>query len=424
MLRLMEGMDRMTLNHPLFRFRLLGLFLFAIFLSGCATVYDKPTGLYLTYPGDPTTSITINWVDEVNFGPDLVYFRQKDEGIGLWKKLPAPGHRFDDTDKEVRRVDVKGLTPGAEYEFSLGFASDSRRGAVQRFRTLSQDRSQPIRFIVGGDMYGTLEKLDAMNQRAGKLDPQFIVLGGDLAYANDKKADRWLDWLQSWRRHAVAPDGRLIPMIVAIGNHEVDGGHGKTRQDARQFHSLFWLPENRTFYALDIGGHFSIVILDSGHTQPIDGAQAQWLSQALEQRKRVEHLFVAYHYPAWGTAKSPAGSTDPSTHSRSKLMQKNWCPLFEQYSVAAVFEHDHHAYKRTHPLYQGKPDAARGVLYLGDGAWGVKPRPIKRDGDLPYLARSESKNHLILVNILDDKRTYEAIDVNGKVFDRVEQSGQ
>jgi hypothetical protein len=69
------------------------------------------------------------------------------------------------------------------------------------------------------------EMVDAMNKRAGALDPDFAMLGGDLAYANGVSATRWVDWLQSWMKNCVGKDRRIIPFVIGIGNHEVKGGY-------------------------------------------------------------------------------------------------------------------------------------------------------------------------------------------------------
>ena len=37
--------------------------------------------------------------------------------------------------------------------------------------------------------------------------------------------------------------------------------------------------------------------------------------------------------------------------------------------VDAVFENDHHTYKRTFPIRAGKVDHENGILYLGDGTF-------------------------------------------------------
>jgi hypothetical protein len=55
------------------------------------------------------------------------------------------------------------------------------------------------------------------------------------------------------------------------------------------------------------------------------------------------------------------------------LIREHWCPLFDEYGVQLAFEHHDHAYKRTYPIRKGTVDP-RGVVYLGDGAWGVTVR--------------------------------------------------
>ena len=104
-------------------------------------------------------------------------------------------------------------------------------------------------------------------------------------------------------------------------------------------------------------------------------------------------------------------------------IQKAWCPLFEEHGVDAVFENDHHTYKRTYPLTAGKRDDEKGVVYLGDGAWGTRTRGIgagvKRTR--PFLAHAESTNHLIKVVLGKDRIHYRAITADRRVIDASEQ---
>ena len=154
-------------------------------------------------------------------------------------------------------------------------------------------------------MYGTRAWLDAMNLRAGKEDPLFALLGGDLAYANGSDGGRWRVWLDSWNKCAVAPDGRLIPMVVAIGNHEVKGYQYRPtdapgREDAPFFYSLFSGKSEGANFTVDFGDYLSLVGVDSGHTANV-AAQTQWLGRVLGNRVDVPRQFVCYHRPAWGT---------------------------------------------------------------------------------------------------------------------------
>ena len=106
---------------------------------------------------------------------------------------------------------------------------------------------------------------------------------------------------------------------------------------------------------------------DTAHTQPVTGPQAQWLETALAERKKQRFVFVGYHYPAYGTTKAPKGGT-PLDAKLSVAIREHWMPSWEKYGVTAVFENDHHNYKRTHRLRQHQRDDANGILYLGDGA--------------------------------------------------------
>ncbi|MFT5108850.1 MAG: hypothetical protein ACI8XO_003711 [Verrucomicrobiales bacterium] len=98
-------------------------------------------------------------------------------------------------------------------------------------------------------MFHTREYLDAMNARAGEENPLFALLGGELAYAKATAASKWYDWVSSWCKKAVTPCGFMIPMIVAIGNHETitPGGWAppnvKPPHSAKFFYSLFLTPE-------------------------------------------------------------------------------------------------------------------------------------------------------------------------------------
>jgi hypothetical protein len=102
----------------------------------------------------------------------------------------------------------------------------------------------------------------------------------------------------------------------------------------------------------------------------------------------------------------------------SAKIREHWVPLFERFGLDVAFEHHDHAYKRTYPIRAGKVDP-EGVLYVGDGPWGAMPR---RPRDRWYLAKTAGKRHFILVTISNPDRSIVAIDGEGQVFDRVDQS--
>ena len=268
-------------------------------------------------------------------------------------------------------------------------------------------------FVTGGDMFHTRQMVDSMNRRAGTENPLFALLGGDLAYANGSDGDRWLEWVESWNKCATTPYGYSIPMIPVIGNHEVKGASYRpndapTKEAAPFFYSLFFGMEKGSMFTVDFGDYLSVIALDSGHTQNIK-SQAPWLRETLHTRRSFPFKFACYHRPAWGTG----------VKGDSLEIQKEWCPLFEEYHVDAAFENDHHIYKRTYPLKGGERDDSEGVVYLGDGAWGTRTRGLSKEvfKTRPFLAHAESRNHLIKVSLKKGTIRYEAITASGERFD-------
>jgi hypothetical protein len=104
--------------------------------------------------------------------------------------------------------------------------------------------------------------------------------------------------------------------------------------------------------------------------------------------------------------------------SESAVIRRHWVPIFERHGLDVAFEHHDHAYKRTHLIRKERVDPG-GVLYLGDGAWGVAPRSVHDPARTWYLARAEPVNHFIVTTIRGEERIHLAVDAHGRVFDEV-----
>lgn len=318
---------------------------------------------------------------------------------------------FGDAPAVAWSAKITGLQPATRYKITLKDRCAGKPNTGLFFATSPLDLPvEGLKFVTGGDMAHTQELLNAMNAQCGRLDPYFALLGGDLAYANGSAHHRWYWWLDSWRNHAVSPDGRIVPMVVVIGNHEVQPTEqGLSRDFAPLFHSLFPLPENNAAYSITFGDYLALVQLDSNHTQPIS-AQTDWLKSELTALESTPWLFVCYHKPTFGTGVKPDNTT----------IRNEWCPVFENHQVDAVFENDHHTLKRTTAVTsKGTADPVDGIPYFGDGAWGVETRPIPDSvNKLDYMAHSGSTNHLWLVELNKQKATLTAHSADGKTLDR------
>jgi hypothetical protein len=376
-------------------------------------------GIYLEWVQDPATTMIVNWVDLYPEGTTELYWRQ--EGVADWKQAKAARRGIPPSGLHRCSLELTELQPDTRYEISIGRIPEKNAKPLF-FRTMPRDlKARPVRFLNGGDTMATREMFEAMNRQAALLEPDFVVLGGDLAYENGIWAMRVVEWLQSWTRTAVTKDGRLLPLVAGIGNHEVRGHYnGKVPGDAPYYYGLFTLPDGRASRTLDFGRYLSLVLLDSAHTEPIQGAQTQWLERALLERTEQQFLFPFYHYPAWGTTKAPKQGT-PLDNPVAIAIRSHWVPLFERFGISAAFEHDHHNFKRTHRILDGKRDDERGLLYLGDGAWGVLVRTVPPEGSAWWLAKAEARNHLWCIDLrADGVATIRAFDVQGNVFDTVQ----
>jgi hypothetical protein len=367
----------------------------------------QPSTLFLTWQRDPTTTMTVQWVGTrgETANTDIHYSAAQ---VGPWQVKPTAAKPYPFTDFKVFRAELTGLTPGTDYQFRIG-----KQSPVYRFRTMPAKATDTIHFISGGDC-GVNAHTVANNLQAARQDPMFAVIGGDLGYDNGKSVEVSLAFLRNYSKQMIDRNGRLIPMVTCIGNHEVDGGYNKPRSKAPFFYALFdGLFPDTGFATLDFGDYLSLVLLDTGHTSPIEGAQAAWLEKTLRDRIDHPNVIAVNHVPAYPSFRSmsaPIGKFGTGEGNR-----KHWVPLFEKYRVPVVLEHHDHTFKRTRPLLNGLADKG-GVLYLGDGSWG-RLRTPKEPEKLPYLAATSRDYHLSLHRIQGEERFHLALDEHGRVMD-------
>jgi len=363
------------------------------------------SALYLTWRGDPCTTMTVSWIgdDPATLPPAVMY---RAEHAGIWILIAASSESFPHTPWRIHRAELTGLAPGTLYHFRV-----QGEEAVRTFRTLPATLDGPLRFAEGGDVGKDFALLDRVNAVAAAGDPAFVVWGGDLAYCDGKpeKAWRWRRLFQSVHRHLRAPDGRLLPLVVVPGNHEVYKHGGE--DPAACYLAAFPPVDGRTYGALDAGDYLSLILLDSGHLAEHGGAQAVWLDEALAARRGRPHVIPVYHTGAYPAARG-------FDNSGAREVREHWVPLFEKHGVRLAFEHHDHAFKVTHPLRAGRVDP-EGVVYAGDGAWGVDTRVVHAGAW--YLETAAKRHHFFEVTIEPGRRTVRAVAPDGSEFHRFVQ---
>jgi acid phosphatase type 7 len=377
-----------------------------------------PAAVFVTWDGDPTTTVSVDW--HLTANTDIPAIEVRGPGLSRWRRHEGRAIAFPFSTRTVRRARIDGLRPGSVYELRLGGSRS------YRYRTMPARLSRPVRFASGGDTQAGETTFGVMNRIVASRDVDFVLLGGDLAYSNGdpRLVAREEAWYETVTRTLVTRDGRLIPVIAAIGNHEVFSTRdtseatarmmretGVKRGDSPYYSALHAHARDRQYSVIDVGDYLSLVLLNTGHTAPVQGAQTAWLQDALRQRTSVPYVFPTYHVPGYPSVRAFEGST-------SMLVREHWAPLFERYDVRVAFENHDHAYKRTVPIKGGRRDST-GVVYIGDGAWGAVPRRIGLEHTEPawYLETAKSVNHAIFVTLDRRAARFEMVDTAGVRFD-------
>lgn len=354
-----------------------------------------PSQVVLNWQGDPSTRMTITWRDD---GPEatgvLRFSYDPDRPIDQWRTLSTTGFSFAETSATLFRVELTGLEPDREYHVLIDHPTTPERF---RFRTLP-DRPdlRELVFLAGGDSRTRRDVRREMNALAAAQEPDFIIFAGDFIESPLSEWE-WNEWFDDWHELLITPEGRRIPVIPCIGNHEVLGGYNQSRNQAPFYYNRFALPEPQSHHALRLGPDLLLVTLDSDHTTPI-AEQVPWLERTLEMHGEVNFKLVQYHVAAWPSVRDFNGE-------RPVAIRDYWVPIFEQHDVDLVIEAHDHAYKRTWPIRQGQRDDERGVIYTGDGGWGAPLRTAKEPARYWYLREAATADHFWKLTLSADGRT-------------------
>ncbi len=385
-----------------------------------------PPAVYLTWQRDPTMTMTVHWL---NFDAAQKTLRYRVPGALDWNTLTASTtERFPHTERLIHTAEITGLNPDWIYEFQVDGYDETFK-----FRTMPATLgSGSVKFVESGDV-DVYEAAYAMAAAVAAQDPAFIVIGGDHAYENSQASLywKWYRYLEIISARTRAADGRLIPVVVGVGNHEVLYNYAASHPDFDD--TAAWRDRYSSYYSrcfafpgpaqpygvLDFGNYMSLIIGDTEHTSPLitgTDAQSQWMAARLNERRHVPHLFPLYHVTAYPSARAFDGTGEDA--SRSRRIRDAWVPLFQNAGVHLAFEHHDHTFKRTKKLLNGSENTD-GIVFAGDGAWGVTPRTP--DLSRSFIQTGQARNHAFLVTITGTNRTVEAFDTNGVVFDTLTQ---
>jgi uncharacterized protein (TIGR03382 family) len=233
-------------------------------------------------------------------------------------------------------VRITGLSalgpPGSELIYELEVDGVVRGG---RFFT-AVGGPQPFAFVVYGDNRSSPEQHQAVVDAllAEQVVASFAVNTGDLVSdgANESHWDTFFS--------IEAPFLANMPLYLAIGNHEVDGGDWQIGRRLFALPTTFPPASNSEAYYHFVYGNVELIILnvetDSLYTLGLlQGDQEPWLEDVLAQPPPgVDHRLIFLHQGPYSSKPGRSGN----------FWLRQWLDAFEIAGVSTVFSgHDHYA---------------------------------------------------------------------------------
>ncbi len=312
-------------------------------------------------------------------------------------------------------AELHGLKANTTYYFIL--ESDGNHSDEYHFITAPDD-DRPVKLIAGGDSRLGTEKpryagrtphrdrqeINKMIARQIEKDPEILALvhGADFCTTADWRHLYW--WFEDFA-YTYTSNGRILPILVSMGNHDLQIG----------FFENFFLGDEINdiafsyYYTSKITPEIALITLNTEIA--LTGDQYYWLEEQLEMhRPEVRWLLVNYHKPAYPATKDPE-----SYHF--KRVREAWVPLFEKHNIDLAIESDGHTLKRTVPIRNGKMDTT-GITYIGEGGLGAPLRdPDTSRWFIQKPGFAASAYHIWKMSITPRSMLLEAIGLNDSVID-------
>lgn len=356
----------------------------------------QPSQVVLTWQQDPSTTMTITWRTDSKLDRHVLrYALSPETRTSGWIKAEATSFTFAETKAWLHTVELTGLTPDTEYYVVIEHDSAPD---IFSFRTMpSRPGDKDLVILAGGDSRSRRDVRREMNQLAIDQNPDFIIFDGD--FINSALSEEeWNEWFDDWHELMITPQGRRVPIITAVGNHEVHGHWNQTRDKAPFFLNRFVTPEPRNYYALEFGNELVVITLDTDHLKEVT-EQTYWLDSTLTAHQDKSWKIVQYHVAAWPSVR---GFDD----AIPVKIREHWIPVLEKHNVSIVVEAHDHAFKKTVPIRNNRRDDENGIVYIGDGGWGAPVRQTKNPDDYWWLDEALVLDHFWKITLSDKWSTF------------------
>ncbi len=367
-------------------------------VTSCRQVPEEraaPDKYRLVWNDDPTSTMTIIW-DQLIGEQSVVHYGKEDFGRRYWKyrNEQAPTRRLlDYYGMNTHYAKLQNLEPGQTYYFVI---QDSAGVSDRFYFRTAPAQPEAFTFIAGGDtksLEPSLAAGRASNKMVAKLRPLFVLFNGDFNTGDGTYPDRWHQWLMDWDSLTTTLDGRKIPIVPVHGNHE----NGNQSILNKIFDAPFQFGDSTNiYYSLSFGdGLFHLIALNSEIDE--GGMQREWLEADLAAHRDFTFQIAGYHKPF---------RPHTSGKSENDYQYDQWAGLFYEYGLDVSLDADSHMHKITFPLRPANDETSEqgfvrddtsGTMFIGERAWGARPRA--NDDDKSWTYQSGSFNQIKWIHV-------------------------
>lgn len=364
--------------------------LFVIQLSGGNGRYR------IMWRTDPATSMVIGW-DQYSGNNPVLFLDTKNNGRNpkLYPTRTGPDEVRPAKGMNNHFVRLSNLKPNTVYYFII---QDSEGiSPCFSFKTAPNTADNRLSIIAGGDSRNNRPERILANKLVSKLRPHFIVFAGDMT--DNDSAREWQNWLDDWQE-TIGSDGRIFPIVPALGNHELT---------PKTLIEIFDVAAPNAYYAYNFGGN--LLRLYTLNSKLASGDQFTWLERDLmEYQGRSIWKFAQYHHAIVPHTKQKS--------PREDLMI--WAKLFHKFEVRLALESDAHVVKWTYPIKPSRApeseagfirDDNTGTVYIGEGCWGAPLR--NNDYNKKWTKASGKFNQFKWIFIDKDKIEVRTVKTDG-----------
>lgn len=340
----------------------------------------------VVFNGNAATTATVIW-DQEEDEFNGFYLDTIDPVINRYAhliSLTSSNHMRGMNNKIVR---LTNLLPNQIYYFQI--KDNKGLSRLYHFRTAPNSADFPLSFIAGGDSRDNRPVRVKANQLVPKLQVTAVLFNGDFIGIDIEK--QWVDWFTDWE-NTIATDGRITPMLVTRGNHELNN---------EVIHQLFDVPHKKLYYSTTFGGNLLHIVSLNSEILKI-GSQKIFLRSALNKHKTFTWQIAQYHRPIRAHVKEK---------KEMETQYKNFVPLFEKYkNLPLCLENDSHTCKITWPIVSSKAEGSsegfirddkNGIVYAGEGCWGA---PLRAANDTkPWTRDAAAVNQFNWIFVTKEK---------------------